>query len=206
MGNGAVSSAAEKVRPCSVRLNKLLPGFTVVRKAEDVKPYTVLDSDVPLESQPGPVLGTYYSDSDRVLLVVTERRVMFFQHHTNVAMFQKVVQGQAMPNAVGGGNANATKRIAWSLIDSIPRLQRDDVIDELMFEKRIMRVSGDGEHGRLVYVELRAQRLTNDYNHRGAEMAATYLNLYFLSRPTLDDSLAEQTAEVRSISLDTIVG
>lgn len=201
LANAGAAVKSKIPPPSTAQPKQLQPEFTIVQKADDVKPYTVLDSDVPLEAQPGPVLGTYYNDADRVLLVVTERRIMFFQHHTNVEMFQKVVQGQS------SSDSGTVQRNAWSLIDSTARLRRDEVIDELMFEKRILRRSrGDAKGSHLVYVELRAQRLSNKYNHRAAEMTATYLNIYSLSRPTGDEALSDQVVEARSISLDTIVG
>lgn len=122
----------------------------------------------------------------------------FFKHHTNVAMFQKVVP-QSHPLK--------PSRTVWSQIDQVDRLNRDELVEELMFEKRIMRATiSVGEENatttKMVYVELRAQPLLKDREYRTGEMSATYVNLYYLSQPDEDEN---QTIEVNSVALDTIV-
>lgn len=181
------------------------PQFKILLKAEDVRPYTVLDADVQRKAQPGPILGTFYCDQERVLLVVTEKRVVFYQRHTNVVLFQKVA---AM--GVGGQQQQQKPRNSWSKLDETPRLTRDDLVGKFLFEQQITRVKiagGDGnEKPTLVYVEMRAQPLKKDLEYRTSAMSAVYLNVYYLSRETTTgDGSADQVIQVKTICLDTIV-
>lgn len=179
------------------------PEFTLLQKLEDVAPYTVLDTHVKREATPGPILGTYYDERERILLVVTEKKVAFFQHHANVAMFQKVVP-TAPRNTKNGGLQHSVKpRCAWSQIDSVDRMTRDEQVTELLFEKRIMAGDGGKTSASFVYVELRGQPLKKDRDYRTGEMCATYVNLYYLSRGGSEE--CDLAIEAKTVALDTIV-
>lgn len=199
-----IDSKASATLPLITTTTVTPPEFTLVQKVEEVPPYTVLDVPVQKEPAPGPILGTYYNERQRILLVVTEKKVAFFQHHTTVAMFSKVVPPTAIKN---GHIHNAKPRSMWSQIDSVDRMTRDQVVDELMFEKRIM-VGDGGKYGAyFVYVELRGQPLRKDRDYRTGEMCAAYVNVYYLSRGggCDDDEEGELSIEAKTIALDTIV-
>lgn len=174
-----------------------LPEFTVIQKVDEVRPYTVLDAPERQESSPGPVLGTYYDEKQGLLLVVTARKVAFFQHHATVALFQRVV---VVPSAVKNGHLPKPPPCTWSQLDVVDRMQRDEMVDELMFEKRIMVAGGAG----IVYAELRAQRLVKDREYRTGEMSAAYLNVYHLCRSGEDED-GDWAIEAKTIALDTVV-
>lgn len=178
-----------------------IPEFTLLQKLEEVPPYTVLDTHVKREATPGPILGTYYDERERILLVVTEKKVTFFQHHTTVAMFQKVVPSPR--NSKNGLQHSVKPRCAWSQIDSVDRMTRDEQVTELLFEKRIMAGDGGKTSASFVYVELRGQPLKKDRDYRTGDMCATYVNLYYLSRGGEDQG--DLAIEAKTVALDTIV-